>query len=471
MGSISSLQDLDSSLADAFARYTKENAESERLHVTSCHHLPGGNTRTVLHAAPFPLTFESGSGSKLTSVDGRTYIDLLNEYSAGVFGHSNPKILSAVHNALSKGWNFGGQSRYEKIFAEKVVQRFRPAGMDLVRFTNSGTEANMMALAAAIAFTGRKKILVFSSGYHGGTLIFPMELIKNKNMLSSNLPHEFIYAPYNNIDETRIILAGINTQSLAAIMVEPVQGSGGARPASKAFLSFLRTVADETGALLIADEVMTSRLGVSGRMAVDGIKPDMLTLGKYVAGGMTFGAFGGRRDVMELFDPAKSKLLHPGTYNNNVISMAAGIEGLDIFNAEQVERLNVLGTKFCRDLRNLIADYGILSKDFLQVQETIEMDSFSNPSQLILASSAGQIPKPLPRMFVSGYGSMVNIRFSEPESSKWHSLFYHHMLTAGFYIAPRGYITMSLELEQRDLDEFLSGVNEFLAKYATALMG
>ncbi|KAF4333053.1 acetylornithine aminotransferase [Fusarium beomiforme] len=207
---------------------------------------------------------------------------------------------------MDGGWNFGGNSVWEKKLAKSMCERFRPSGMDLVRFTNSGTEANTTVLAAAVAITGKKKILVFSSGYHGSTLVFPSSSIQNRIPSIMNLPHEFIYAPYNNIEETRLVLSSADTNSLAAILVEPIQGSGGCQPASPQFLHFLREVADNTKALLIVDEVMASRLGKSGYVAEIGIKADFLTLGKYLGGGMTFGAFGGRRDLMERFDPTKA---------------------------------------------------------------------------------------------------------------------------------------------------------------------
>lgn len=196
---------VENALRSARQEYSTRNQRSLKAHQDAHSHLPGGNTRTVLHVDPFPLTWASAKSGTLTSLDGDTYIDLLGEFSAGIFGHSEPRIAEAVQIALSKGWNYGGNSQTEKQFAEKVCQRFGPSGIELVRFTNSGTEANTTALGAAVAITKRRKILVFSGGYHGSTLVFPMALMQGA-AAPMNLPHEFVHAPYNNISETSAIL-------------------------------------------------------------------------------------------------------------------------------------------------------------------------------------------------------------------------------------------------------------------------
>jgi glutamate-1-semialdehyde 2,1-aminomutase len=368
---------LEGVLRIAHEQFSERNPRSAEAHQKAHAHLPGGNTRTVLHAEPFPITWVRAHDATLTSADGDVYVDLLGEFSAGIFGHSEARIAAAVQAALLNGWNFGGNTLLEKQFAKKVCQRFGPSGVELVRFTNSGTEANTTALAAALAITQRKKILVFSSGYHGSTLVFPIAMIQGAKGPSMNLPHDFVFAPYNNIPETQHIVQNLPAESLAAILVEPIQGSGGCRPATPEFMRFLRKTADTTGALLIVDEVMSSRLGESGLIANMGVRADIITLGKYVGGGMTFGAFGGRRDIMELFDPAKNQLFHPGTYNNNVVSMSAGIVGLDIFDAAAVARLNELGTTLKEKVQAVLIEEEIYPKAISNSSVNIvEIDSF-----------------------------------------------------------------------------------------------
>ncbi|KOS17604.1 Beta-phenylalanine transaminase [Escovopsis weberi] len=260
----------------------------------------------------------------LTSVDGHAYTDFLNDYSAGLLGHSDPAIQQVLRDTISKGLSFGGQNRHEKDLAAKIVQRFGEAGIELVRFTNSGTEANTMAIASATLVTGRSKILVFTGGNHGGTMAFPrtngQANVQPAKIMTANLPHEWVLAPFNNVEESEKIINGLPPKSLAAILVETLQGAGGCRPATREFLAFLRRVADSRGSILIVDEVMTSRLGYAGHIASMGLTADIVTMGKYMGGGMSFGVFGGRRDIMQIFDPLSGGVKHAGTFNNNVLT-------------------------------------------------------------------------------------------------------------------------------------------------------
>lgn len=338
-------------LAKARHTYTDLNPSSLQVHQSACQHQPGGNTRTVLHANPFPVTFASGNGCTLTSLDGHTYIDFLGEYTAGIYGHNNVTIRAAIDEALTRGWSLGGNNMYEKELAKLVCERFTPT-MELVRFTNSGTEANMMAVATAMAWTGRTKILVFRGGYHGATLSF-RDPPKGSATKSVNLPHEWVVGTYNDIARTEEVLSALPPKSLAAILVEPMLGNAGAIPGSLPFLQFLRSYASSHGALLIFDEVMTSRLSYHGLGHQLGIQPDLMTLGKWIGGGMSFGAFGGRRDIMEMYDPSKiGGLAHAGTFNNNVISMAAGCAGCKVLDEETTNRLNNLGER----LKEMVTD-------------------------------------------------------------------------------------------------------------------
>ena len=347
------IQVSEDALAKALSNYTHLNPSSLQAHQSAREHQPGGNTRTVLHAHPFPLTFSSGKGCTLTSLDGHTYIDFLGEYTAGIYGHNNATISAAVREALTRGWSLGGNNIYEKELAKLVCERFSPT-MELVRFTNSGTEANMMAVATAMAWTGRKKIMVVGGGYHGATLSF-RDAPKGSTTKSVNLPHEWVIGTYNDIAQTEKILSALPPESLAAILVEPMLGNAGAIPGSLPFLQFLRSYAASHGALLIFDEVMTSRLSYRGLGYKLGIQPDLMTLGKWVGGGMSFGAFGGRRDIMEIYDPTKSgSLAHAGTFNNNVISMAAGCAGCKVLDEETANRLNELGEQLKEMVNNVI---------------------------------------------------------------------------------------------------------------------
>jgi len=456
-------------LARAHEQFKARNMASEKAHRDAHDHLPGGNTRTVLHAEPFPITWTGGKDATLVSIDGDVYTDLLGEFSAGIFGHSEARITNAVQKAMSGGWNFGGNSLLEKKFAAKVCERFGPSGIELVRFTNSGTEANTTALAAAVAVTSRRKILVFSGGYHGSTLVFSMALMKGSTAPSMNLPHEFVFAPYNNVPETRAIIEKVGLSNFAAVLVEPIQGSGGCRPATKNFLKYIRKVCDDTGAWMVVDEVMASRLGTNGYVATQGVKGDIVTLGKYVGGGMTFGAFGGRKDIMDRFDPSKGQLFHPGTYNNNVLSMSAGLVGLDIYNAAEVERLNKLGEDVKKQVQQILIDEGIYPSTFTDgLVDIVEIDSFEQDTSLEIDGTLRAQEK-LPPMFITGRGSMLNVRFSVPNSADWQGLYYHHMLSKNIYVAVRGYTPLHLRVSRDHVRQYVSAISEFILLHKSQL--
>jgi glutamate-1-semialdehyde 2,1-aminomutase len=235
--------DLAAALAEAEAEYSARNPKSLAQHRTACRAMPGGNTRASIHVDPFPLTIARGEGARLWDVDGHEYADFLSEFTAGIFGHSHPAIRRAIEAALAGGLNFGAQNEAETRFAAAVCARF--PSIELVRFTNSGTEANLMAVSAARAITLRPKILVFGGGYHGGVFYF------RGHGSAINAPFDYLIGRYNDLDAVEDLVRPHRAE-LAAILVEPMQGTTGCIPAEGGFLAGLRRVADETGALLIS---------------------------------------------------------------------------------------------------------------------------------------------------------------------------------------------------------------------------
>jgi glutamate-1-semialdehyde 2,1-aminomutase len=428
---------VSSALAAARARYAEANPESFRLHQEAARHLPGGNTRTVLFHSPFPLRFVHAEGSRLRDADGHEYVDFLSEYTAGVYGHSHPVIRRAVEEALAFGLNVGGHTPLEARFAEAVKTRF--PNLELVRFTNSGTEANLMAIVAARAFTRRDKVMVFSGAYHGGVLYF------RGGGHAVNAPFPFVVAPYNDLAGT-LALVERHRDDLAAILIEPMLGSGGCVPARREFLQALRESATRVGALLVFDEIMTSRLAPGGLAAVHGIAPDLTTLGKYVGGGMSFGGFGGRADVMRLFDPGSAGALpHAGTFNNNTLTLCAGYRGLtEAFTPDAQVDMNA---RFDR-LRGRLNDLAKRARAVLQF---------------------------------TGIGSMIGVHFCDGEiagerdvergSPELTELFFFDLLARGFYIARRGAIVGSLVTGEAECKSLAAAVAAFLSERADLLRG
>jgi glutamate-1-semialdehyde 2,1-aminomutase len=419
---------LPAALEAARERYAQSNPESHRLHREASRHLPGGNTRTVLFHSPFPLRFVHGEGCRVRDADGHEYVDFLSEYTAGVYGHSHPVIRRAVEEALAFGLNLGGHSVLELRFAEAVRARF--PNLELVRFTNSGTEANLMAIVAARAFTGREKVMVFSGAYHGGVLYF------RHGGHAVNAPFPFVLAPFNDTAAT-LALVEHHRESLAAILVEPMQGGTGCIPARREFLAALRDAATRVGALLVFDEVMTSRLAPGGLAAVHGLVPDLTTIGKYVGGGMSFGGFGGRAEIMSVFDPSRPDALpHAGTFNNNTLTLCAGYRGLtEAFTKEAQVEMNARFDRLRLRLNGLTREAGAA-------------------------------------MQFTGIGSMMAVHFCEGEiaseadadrgNPSLVELFFFDLLARGYYIARRGMFAGSLPLGEAECDGLASAVEGFL---------
>ncbi|MBX6323241.1 MAG: aminotransferase class III-fold pyridoxal phosphate-dependent enzyme [Rhodospirillaceae bacterium] len=429
--------DLDAAVADAEQRYAAANPKSRARHEEAAHHMPGGNTRTVLHYSPFPLAFARGEGCRLFDLDGHAYLDFLGDHSAALYGHSDPVIREAIATAVGDGIALGGPNRYEAALAAEICRRF--PSVERIRFCNSGTEANLFALGAARAHTGRDAVLVFEGAYHGGVFMFgaPHPI---------NLPLPWLVAPYNDTAGALALLAA-NADRLTAVLVEPMQGAAGCIPGDPAFLAALREACTRHGILLIFDEVMTSRLSPSGLQGRLGIAPDLTTFGKYLGGGLTFGGFGGRAEIMDRFDPCRpGAIAHAGTYNNNVLTMAAGLAGLTcVLSAAALARLNGLGDSLRQRLDDLIARHGV-------------------PMQ------------------ATGVGSLVGLHFTRrpvrstadlatdgagaARRDKLKALMHLDLLAQGIHCARRGYLSLSLPMGEAEIDRFCAAFDEVLATRA-----
>ncbi|CAF1072193.1 unnamed protein product [Didymodactylos carnosus] len=371
----------------------------------------------------------SGQGCHLTSIDGHEYLDILGEYTAGIHGHSNPKIIAAIKETVDNGINISHNS-LEPILAKHIVGRFK--SIELVRFTNSGTEANLMAIAAAITFTGRKKVMVFCPGYHGGVLSF-----RGKNNSSPiNVPHEYIFGKYNDVEGSRELIRE-NGKDIAAVVLEPMLGSAGAIPGSKAFISTLRDETSKAGALLIFDEVITSRLAWGGLQDELDIMPDMTTLGKYLGGGMTFGAFGGRKDIMNLFNPTISgSHAHSGTFNNNVVSMSAGIAGASVLTKDVLRQLNELGD---------------------QLRTRLDQ-TFKSKTNKIWMSGIGSVMVP---HFGKKLNELTTQEIVTVEDDQLKDLFFLDMLEERIYMGKQGFIALMIPMTEDDVNRVVKAVEKW----------
>lgn len=422
---------LSAAVQEASERYSRENPASQALFEAAQSSMPGGNTRTALHFDPFPLYIEKSEGASVTDADGHEYLDVLGEFTAGLFGHSDPTLSQSITAALQDGISNGAPGRAEIELSEIMTSRF-PA-VEKIRFCNTGTEANLYALTLAKHFTGREKILVFSGAYHGGVFVFGE---KDSPM---NLTFEWLFGRYNDFDGVRDMIAK-HREDLAAVIIEPMMSNGGCIPADVSFLQMLRKECSDAGALLIFDEVVTSRMGAGGMQDRTGVMPDLTTFGKYIGGGFSFGAFGGRTDVLDLMSPQNpDRLPHAGTYNNNVFSMRTGVAAMrDVFTPERAESLFAAG----EDLR-------------AQLNQV-----------------AGQVTNAVQ---FTGIGSTINIHFCagdikcpedlEGENPDFKKLFHFHMLSQGIYAARRGQINLSLPMDDTHFARIKRAVVSFFEKY------
>jgi glutamate-1-semialdehyde 2,1-aminomutase len=426
---------IDPALAEAREAYIARNPKSLARAVEATGVMPGGNTRTVLHYDPFPLGFARGQGCRLWDLDGAEYVDFLGEYTAGLYGHSHPVIRAAIDAALDGGINLGGVTVTEARFARAVCTRF--PSIERVRFTNSGTEANLLAISLARHFTRRPKVMVMHGGYHGGVFTF------TGSGSPINAPFEYVFAPYNDTAAT-VALIDRHGPELAVVALEPMMGGGGCIAAEPAFLHALRAATTRVGALLLFDEVMTSRLSPGGLQAVHGITPDLTTLGKYIGGGMSFGAFGGRAEIIDLFDPRRPDALpHAGTFNNNVLTMHAGLAGLtQVYTPQAADALNARGDALRRRL-NALCEAADAPMQFTGIG-----------SMLAVHMTRGPIRSPAD---------------AARSDAKLKELFFFDMLAHGIWLARRGMMALSLPIGDAECDRLAEAVGEFLQTRASLL--
>ena len=300
-------------------------------------------------------------------IDGNERIDFINNYTSLILGHAHPVVVEAVQRQVTRLASAAAPTQKEVELAETIKERV--PSIELLRFTNSGTEATMMAIRVARAFTGREKIAKFDGGYHGTHDYAAVNVSAAgasggyNETKSAGLPQAvadtILIMPFNDKEASERIIAA-HKDELAAVIVEPVLGAGGVVMPHDGFLDFLRRVTERYGILLIFDEVISFRISYTGAQGYYGVKPDLTTLGKIIGGGFPVGAFGGRADIMARFDPRKANYIgHGGTFNANPVTMAAGLATLKEMTPERYEHLDTLGAELKRRLDDLFEELRI----------------------------------------------------------------------------------------------------------------
>lgn len=306
--------------------------------------LPGGvdsPVRAFRAVGGQPLFIERGKGPYLYDVDGNRYIDYVLSWGPLITGHAHPNVVKAVQEAALNGTSYGAPSPLEVELAKRVME-FMP-NIEMMRFVNSGTEATMSALRLARAYTKRDKIIKFEGCYHGHADLLLVQAgsgvatlgLPDSPGVPANTVKDTLVADFNNLDSVKALYKKYPEQ-IAAIIVEPVAGNMGVVPPLPGFLQGLRSITEREGSVLIFDEVMTGfRVHKGGAQTLYNIKPDLTTLGKVIGGGLPVGAYGGKKEIMQMIAPS-GPVYQAGTLSGNPLAMSAGIAALDLIWGDEV---------------------------------------------------------------------------------------------------------------------------------------
>ena len=361
---------LDNALKNEIANYTAANPKSAELHEKATQFMPGGDTRNSIYWDPFPLYITDGTGTTLIDADDNKRTDFVNNMTTLILGHRPPEVISAVAEQINHGLSFPAPSPAVVKWAELLCERV--PSLNKVRFVNTGTEATLNAIRAARAFTGKQKLVKCEGAYHGNhdaiqiSVVPPLdqagdaespEAIKAFPGISRTSIDDIFIAPFNNIVSAERIIRE-HADELAAVIVEPVNGQCGMVPGTPEFLEGLRRVTKELGIVLIFDEVIAFRIAYGGAQDYYGITPDLTCFGKVIGGGMPVGAFGGREDIMSMWDPTNggATVQHAGTFNGNPMTAAAGVATLENLTPDKFEYLDNLGESLRSKLRALFTE-------------------------------------------------------------------------------------------------------------------
>jgi len=424
-------------------RYISKTPKSQQLYQKAEKVLPAGVSYFLRYIEPYPFYTAKAKGSKLTDVDGNEYIDFWLGHTALILGHSPPEVMEEVRRQIENGTHYGTAHELEIALAEQIVKMVPSA--EMVRFTNSGTEANMYATRLARTYTNRGKIAKFEGGWHGGydaldvAIKPPLDVLESGGLTSGALMDTIVLS-FNNIEEAR---RRIKNERFAAIIIEPVQGAGGCIPAEREFLKELRELCTKNGTLLIFDEVITGfRLAPGGAQQHYRVLPDITVMGKILGGGFPVGAFASRKEIMDHMNPMLYERprfsFHGGTFCANPVTMTAGLATLKLLQDGQLlNELNKRGNK----LQQKLAD--IFERNRVDVQ-------------------------------VTGVGSLFHTHFTREEVRDVRDVFradrgklldYHmHLIMNGVFFLPKRTGALSTAHSENDIERLLTEAEIFAKK-------
>ena len=422
---------------------------SEELFDRAVKVIPGGVNSPVRAYGAIgiaPRFIDRADGCHIYDVDGKEYVDYIDSWGPMILGHNFPEVTESVLKACEKGLSFGCATAIEVEMAEFICDHI--PHVDMVRMVNSGTEAVMSAVRVARGFTGKNKIIKFAGCYHGHS--DAMLVSAGSGVMTSGVPdsagvpkgctEDTMTAVYNDLDSVRALMEQADGQT-AAVIVEAVGANMGVVPPKKGFLEGLRKLCDEYGALLIFDEVITGfRLAFGGAAEYFGVTPDLVTYGKIIGAGMPVGAYGGRREIMELVSPV-GKVYQAGTLSGNPIAMAAGLTQL----------------KYLYEHREIYKDLEEKGKRLYGGMEKILAEK-NLPYHINHVSSLGSL------FFTEQ--EVVDYTSAKSSDTKAFSEYFKGMLAQGIHMAPSQFEAMFLSVAHTDeiIDQTLEAVRNYFTK-------
>ena len=437
---------LNNLLEQQHKTYIERTKNSLSKHKSASKVMPGGNTRTTQWMDPYPFFVDKAKGMHIYDIDGNNYLDFMLNATTLVLGHANPDIVKALADQINEGTVYSVPTDSQTKLADILVDRI--PSMDKVRFTNSGTEATMMAIMASRSFTKKTKIAKFEGGYHGTHDHVSVSVYPKKNDLNPethpgipeysfqppSILNDVIVLPYNDIEKSKELITKFK-DDLSCIIMEPIISNFGYLPLDIDFLKFIRNITEELGIVLIFDEIQSFRVSKGGAQESFNITPDMTTLGKIIGGGLPVGAFGGKDEIMELFDPTSKKydIAHAGTFNGNPLTMEAGIAVMTNLIDENFIHMNSLGEKLRDRLKSVF-------------------DEIDLPVQ------------------VTGYGSLFGINFNKKKiidyrtfienNSDMTKILFSYLRNNGVLLQLKNAGALNILMSDREIDYFVDKTRE-----------
>lgn len=428
--------------------FLSATSATARLYEEASRYLPGGTSRLHYYFRPYPIYARSGNGFRVTDVEGVERIDLLNNMTALIHGHRHPKINDAILEQLELGTAFSEPAEPEVRLARLLVERI--PSIEKIRFANSGTEAVMMSVKLARAFTGRSRIAKFEGFYHGyydyvqvsynsvpgnwGSEAEPAS-VPSSGGLADSVVDDVLVLPFNDRPAVERLLAE-HGETIAALLLDPLANRAGFPRPTDGFYDFLREITRHYGIVLIFDEVISFRVGLTGAQGKYGGDPDLTTYGKIIGGGLPVGAVGGRDEIMALLDPSHgpAKVVSGGTYSGNPLTMAAGFAAMELLTPEVYARLDLLGERLRTRANAVFAEHG----------EAAQLSGDGSVFRILMTD------QPIVDYRDSVEGAAQSTRLSQ---------LHLNLLDEGFIVSNSGLGCLSTPMSEAEVDQFVAGLS------------